>query len=159
MIRTLLLILGCISFIVVMGAAVYEHAALVPVWTSAVPASLTMFQGEYALRPWNFWIPIHPTTVTLLLIGLIANWRTPRRNYVIAGLGGYLFVLAVTFAYFVPELFALVVNTPYSPTVDAELTRRANLWEALSLVRLGFIFLCAVTLLLGLSKPGEQKLS
>ena len=159
MIRTLLLILGCISFIVVMGAATYEHAAVVPIWTAAVPSSLTMFQGEYALQPWNFWIPIHPITVLLLVVGLIANWRTPRRNYVIAGLGGYLLVLAVTLTFFVPELVALVVNTPYSPTVDAELTRRANLWEVLSLVRLGFIFLCAVTLLLGLSKPGEEKLS
>ena len=159
MIRTLLLILGCISFIVVMGAAVYEHAAVVPSWTKAVPGSLTMFQGEYAVRPWNFWIPIHPTTVTLLLMGLIANWRTPRRNYVIAGLGGYLLVLAITFSYFVPELLVLVVNTPYSPTVDAELTRRANLWEALSLVRLGFIFVVAVVLLLGLSRPAEDKLS
>ena len=159
MIRTLLLILGCISFIVVMGAATYEHAAVVPIWTSAVPVSLSMFQGEYALHPWNFWVPIHPITVTLLVIALIANWRTPRRNYVIAGFGGYLLVLAVTFAYFVPELLALVVNTPYSPTVDAELTRRAELWETLSLVRLGFIFVLAVVLLLGLSNPAEDKLS
>ena len=158
MIRTLLLILGCISFIIVLGAATYEHAAVVPVWTSAVPASLHMFQGEYRLAAWNFWIPVHPITVSVLVVALIANWRTPRRSYIIAGLAGYLAVLAATFAFFVPELLALV-QTTYSSTVDTELTRRANLWEALSLVRLGFIFIVAVVLLLGVSKPAEDKLS
>ena len=157
MIRTLLLILGCISFIVVMGGATYEHVAVVPVWTSAVPASLAMFQGEYGLVPWNFWIPVHPITVTVLVIALIANWRTPRRNYILGGLAGYLGVLAVTFTFFVPELWALV-RTTYSSAVDAELTHRANLWEALSLVRLGVIFVIAVVLLLGLSKPAPDKL-
>jgi len=158
MIRTLLLILGCISFIIVMGAATYEHAVVVPAWTAAVPASLAMFQGDYGLYPWHFWIPVHPITVGLLVIALIANWRTQRRNYIIAGLAGYIAVLAVTFTFFVPELLALV-QTTYSATVDAELTRRAHLWETLSLVRLGFIFIVALILLLGLSKPAEDRLS
>ena len=157
MVRTLLIILSCISFIVVMGGATYEHVAVVPVWISAVPASLAMFQGEYALAPWNFWIPIHPITVTLLVIALIANWRTPRRGYVLMTLIGYLAILAVTFAYFVPELLSLI-KTAYSPTVDAELTRRAGLWETLSLVRLGCLFALAVVLLLGLSKSESARL-
>src|SRR5687768_10544311 len=80
MIKTLLLILGSISFIIVIGGATYEHAAVVPVWASAVPASLAMFQGEYGLAASNFWIPIHPITLALLLAALIANWRTGRRN-------------------------------------------------------------------------------
>ena len=158
MLRTLLLILGCISFIVVMGGATYEHVGIVPVWTSAVPASLAMFQGEYGIVPWHFWIPIHPITVSLLVIALIANWRTPRRNYIIAGLGGYIAVLAATFTYFVPELFALM-GTTYSATIDPKLTRRANVWETLSLVRLGVIFVIAVVLLLGLSKPSPDRSS
>jgi hypothetical protein len=157
MIRTLLLILGCISFIVVIGGAIYEHLAVIPVWSSAVPASLAMFQGEYALVPLNFWMSIHPITVALLVIALIANWRTPRRNYVLTTLIGYLTILAVTFAYFVPELMSLI-HTAYGPTVDAELTRRAGLWETLSLVRLGGLFALAVVLLLGLSKSTDERL-
>lgn len=157
MLRTLLLIPACISFIIVIGGATYEHLAVVPVWTAAVPASLTMFNGEYGLVAQNFWIPIHPLTIVLLVLGLIANWSTERRVYVAAALGGYLVILAVTFVFFVPELM-LLIATPYSQTVDAELTRRANLWEALSLVRLGVLGLLAFALLLGLSKPGEQKI-
>jgi uncharacterized membrane protein len=151
MIRTILLIFGCISFIVVMGGAVYEHAAVVPVWTRAVPASLTMFQGEYGLAAGNFWIPIHPVTIALLVMGLIANWKTPRRNYIGLTLIGYIGVLVVTSLYFVPELMSLIQSS-YSPTVDAELTRRAQRWETLSLVRLGFLFVLAVVLLMGLTK-------
>ena len=107
MIKTILLILGCISFIIVIGGATYEHAAVVPVWSSAVPKSLSMFQGEYGLAPANFWIPVHPVTMILLTSGMIANWKTPRRAYVIAAILGYAAVLAVTFMYFVPELMTI----------------------------------------------------
>ena len=157
MIRTLLLILGCISFIIVIGGATYEHAAVVPVWTSAVPASLHMFQGEYGLEAWNFWIPVHPITMTLLVTGLIANWGTARRNYVIATILGYAAVLAVTFVYFVPELMS-IIQSSYSATIDADLTRRALTWQSLSLVRLTFLVVLAIVLLLGLSKPADSKL-
>ena len=157
MIRTLLLILGCISFITVIGGATYEHAAVVPVWTSAVPMSLHMFQGEYALAASNFWIPVHPITMLLLVTGLIANWRTDRRNYVLTAILGYAGVLAATFVYFVPELMSLVQSS-YSATIDVDLTRRALTWQTLSLVRLGFIIVLAIVLLLGLSKPADSKL-
>ena len=157
MTRTLLLILGCISFIIVIGGATYEHAAVVPVWTSAVPASLHMFQGEYGLAGWKFWIPVHPVTMVLLVTGLIANWRTERRNYVLVAIIGYAAVLGVTFAYFVPELMS-IVQSSYSATIDADLTRRALLWQTLSLIRLAFMVVIAIVLLFGLSKPGDSKL-
>ena len=154
--RTFLLILGGISFITVIGAAVYEHLAVVPVWASAVPASLAVFQGEYALRAQNFWIPIHPVTLILVASALVLNWQTPRRNFILTTLAGYLLVLVITFIYFVPELMALT-QSAYSTAVDPELTRRAGLWETLSLVRLAFLFVLAVLLLHGLSLPAEDR--
>ena len=156
MIRTLLLILGCITYIIVIGGATYEHAAVVPVWTSAVPASLTMFQGEYGLAAANFWIPVHPVTIVLLVTALIANWRTPRRPYILATLVGYVAILAVTFVYFVPELMA-ITQSPYGAFIDPDLTRRAKRWELLSLIRLGCLIVLALILLLGLSKPPQPK--
>jgi hypothetical protein len=157
MVRTLLLIFASISYVIVIGGAVYEHLAVVPVWSAAVPKSLSMFQGEYGLAAWNFWIPVHPITMALLVIGLIPNWGTERRNYVLATILGYAAVLGVTFAYFVPELMALVQSS-YSATIDADLTRRALTWQSLSLVRLAFIVVLAIVLLLGLSKPADSKL-
>lgn len=158
MIKKLLLILASISFIIVIGGATYEHAAVVPVWTAAVPASLSMFQGEYRLAAENFWIPVHPITLVLLVASMVANWTTPRRKFIIATLLGYAAILGLTFMYFVPELMALT-QSAYSSTFDTELTRRANLWETLSLVRLGALIVLAVVLLLGLSKPIEERLS
>lgn len=156
MVRTALLIFACISFIIVIGGATYEHAAVVPQWTSAVPASLSMFQGEYGLAASNFWIPVHPVAIVLFLLALIANWRTERRKYILIALTGYVAILGMTFVYFVPELMA-IIQTSYSLSVDPELTRRAQFWEMLSLVRLAILITLAVCLLTGLSKQVETQ--
>jgi hypothetical protein len=157
MVRTISLILASISFIIVIGGAVYEHLAVVPVWSAAVPASLTMFQGPHALAAQNFWIPIHPTTLLLMLAALLFNWKTERRKFILTTIGGYVLVLGITAVYFVPELMSLT-QTTFSTNVDIQLTRRANLWESLSLIRLAFLLTLAFVLLLGLSKPGRGAL-
>lgn len=152
--RTVSLIFACISFLIVIGGATYEHLAVVPVWSAAVPASLSMFQGDHALAAANFWIPIHPVTIVLLSIALLLNWPTERRKFILTTLSGYLLVIAITALYFVPELMTLT-QTTYSTAVDPELTRRANQWETLSLIRLGFLIILAFTALLGLNKQTE----
>ena len=154
--RILSYILASTSFITVIGGAVYEHLSSVPVWSSAVPASLAMFQGEYAITPFRFWMPIHPITVLLLLVAMVLNWKTERRKYILCTVAGYAAVLLVTFLFFVPELLAITQST-YSSTVDAALTNRAKTWESLSLVRLGGMLLLAVTLLFGLSRTDSSQ--
>ncbi|MEO5860075.1 MAG: hypothetical protein ABIR33_14140 [Pyrinomonadaceae bacterium] len=156
MVRNFIIILASISFIIVIGGAVYEHRALVPVWSSAVPASLTVFQGEYRLTPEKFWVPIHPVTVVLMIAALVANWASDRRALILAPLVGYVVVLAITFFYFVPELMA-ITQTPFSETVDAALTARASTWETLSLVRLGSLILMAISLLSSLATPIDSR--
>ncbi len=150
-VRTISLVLAAISFVSVIGGAVYEHLAVVPVWASAVPASLTMFQGEYALAAGRFWIPIHPVTLVLLVAALILNWRTERRGHIIATIAGYAAVLAITTVWFVPELMA-ITQSAYAQTIDPNLTQRAQTWETYSLIRLAFLIILAINLLFGLSK-------
>lgn len=150
-IRTFVLILGAISFIIVIGGAVYEHTALVPVWTNAIPASLSMFQGEYGLRPINFWSWVHPVTMLLLVLALVLNWRTARKPYIILVIGGYFLALLVTFIYFVPELL-LLTQTAFSTSIDPDLTARGGRWESLSLFRLAFMFLLAIVLLFAVAR-------
>lgn len=153
--RTLILVLASISFITVIGGAVYEHAGVVPVWTKAIPASLSMFQGEYAMTPANFWRAIHPVTMLLFVAALILNWKTPRRFNIIVPIVGYVLVLVITFAYFVPELIALT-QTAYAPTIDSALTARGRTWEFYSLIRLAFLLVLAVILLFGVSKDADK---
>ena len=155
-IRTLLLISGCISFVIVLGGAVYEHLNMVPRWKLAPPASLTMFQGEYGINAPRFWKLIHPIALSLMLASLITNWKTARRKYILSSVGAYVLVLIITFIYFVPELI-LIMQTPYQPVTDNGLVSRANTWEKLSLMRMVFIFGIAGILLFALTKGNENK--
>lgn len=150
----LLLSIAALSYIVAIGGATYEHLAFVPQWTAAPPASLAMLQGPYGLMAQNFWIPIHPITLLLMTAALLINWRGPRRKTIALALGGYVLVLIITFAFFVPELIA-ITTTPYSATVDASLQVRAARWETMSLVRLAFLVVVALVMLSALTLPNK----
>lgn len=154
--KTFILIAAAISSITVIGAAVYEHTTLVPTWSAAPPASLAMFQGDYGFSAETFWKSIHPVSILLLIATLIANWKTDRRRLISIALGGYVLILVVTAIYFVPELLE-IINTPYSTTVDPSLVKRAQLWETLSLVRLGFLIVLFGGLLYSLTKGNETR--
>ncbi len=146
----ILLIMASIAFITTIGAAIYEHATIVPVLSIAPPRSLSMFQGEYGIQPTNFWMPVHPVTILLLAAAMIANWKQPRRKQILIVFCGYLLILVITAAYFVPELLAITTST-YSAAMSADLTVRANMWEKLSLLRLSMLLVLAGILLRSLS--------
>ena len=152
--RDTFLILGSIFFIIVVGGAVYEHVAFVPQWSAAVPASLSSLQGDYGLKAEYFWMGIHPITLLFLIGALIVNWKNLRRRNILITLGGYVLILIITSIYFVPELIDLQ-DTPYTTSVDNALTQRAGMWETLSLIRLGVLFILAYILLSALPKSGQ----
>lgn len=155
--RDFIYALACLSFAVVIGGAVYEHLAVVPRWAMAPPASLAMFQGEYGLNPTAFWKPIHPITLLLFAASLVVSWKWERRKNILIATIGYVVVLVVTFAFFVPELIA-ITTTPYSAAINVDLAKRAQLWEMLSLVRLTFLIMLSLVLFLGLTKNEERHL-
>lgn len=149
--KDLLYSISCLAFAIIIGGAVYEHLNVVPQWAAAPPASLAMFQGEYGLKPELFWMIIHPVTILLFVVTLILHWRSARRkNLLIVG-SAYVVILIITSVFFVPELIS-ITSAAYSPTPDAELTRRAKLWEILSLVRLAVLVILSIILFTGLTK-------
>ena len=148
--KDLLLILASICFVVVFGAAVYEHIAVVPVWSAGPPASLHIFQGDHALKAENFWMMIHPITLLFMIGALVVNWRTARKRNILTVLICYALILAITTVYFVPQLIGFM-ETPYNDTVDADLTSRAGMWEMLSIIRMVFIAILAYLLLKSLT--------
>lgn len=155
-IKNLIYALTALSFTVVIGGAIYEHLAVVPIWSAAPPRSLAMFQGEYGLRPETFWKLIHPVTLVLFVLTLILSWKSARRRNVLIGFIGYVVVLAVTATYFVPQLMA-ITRTAYANTIDASLTERAATWEMLSLARLAILIALSLTLFLGLTKTSHPR--
>jgi len=152
--KDFLLIGACMLFGIVLGAAVYEHLAVIPKWNAAIPSSLSMFQGKYGLQAQYFWVPIHPFTIIFMVAALIANWHNSRRKNILYALTGYVLILIVTYIYFVPTLIRLI-ETPYSETVDEALTNSGATWEILSLLRLVFIVIISYLLLSSLTKPAE----
>lgn len=154
--RNILYALTCLSFSVIVGAAIYEHTALWPAAFSEPPRSLAVFQGPYKLNAGMFWIPVHPITLLLLVVTLVLSWKTRRRKNVLIPLAGYVVILLTTFTFFVPELMDLT-GTPYSDTIDASLQSRGSRWIMLSLVRLAVLIVLAMALLLGLAKGEERK--
>jgi cytochrome bd-type quinol oxidase subunit 2 len=153
--KNLIYSFACLSFAIIIGAAVYEHLAVVPQWAAHPPRSLSMFQGEYGLRAQNFWIPIHPVTLVLLIITLLLSWKTPRRINVLTTLLVYVAILAITAVYFVPELLE-ITGTPFSETDDKDLYDRAEMWEILSLIRLVVLIVLSIILFLGLTKNNTR---
>jgi hypothetical protein len=152
--KDLLLILASICFIIIVGAATYEHLAVIPQWSAAPPSSFSLFNGKYPLRAQYFWIPVHPVTVLLMAGALITNWKNSRKKNILTVFIGYLAILVITYVYFVPQLMTFM-ETPYQDTVDEALLAKASMWETLSLIRLVVLFVLSYILLSALTKPNE----
>ena len=133
------------------GGAVYEHLNMVPQWSAAPPASLSMFQGEYGINQGLFWMIIHPVIIFLFLVTIVLHWKTARRKNLVTTLIVYIIILVITSIYFVPELIR-ITTTPFTTVADAELTKRAGLWEILSIARLIVLLVLSVILFVGLTK-------
>jgi hypothetical protein len=153
--KNLIYSLTCLSFSIVIGAAVYEHLAVVPQWSAAPPASLAMFQGEYGLNAGSFWTKIHPITLLLFISTLVLHWKSERRRNILIAFIGYVLIILVTGIYFVPELMD-ITGTAYSDTIDEGLQSRASLWETLSQLRLIVIIGLVIYLILGLTKVNAK---
>jgi hypothetical protein len=149
--KSIVYALTCLSFSVVIGAAIYEHIAVVPRWSAAPPLSLSMFRGKYGLNPTPFWKAIHPVTLILLAASIILFWKTGARWHLLITSVGYVLILLITFIFFVPELIA-ITGSAMSGNADISLTKRAGLWETLSLVRLSVLVVLSIVLFLGLTK-------
>jgi hypothetical protein len=149
--------ISCLSFAIIIGGAVYEHLNVVPQWAAAPPVSLSMFQGEYGLKPDLFWKMIHPVTILLFTITLIIHWKSDRRKPLSIVFISYAIILVITAIYFVPELISITTST-FTPVADPGLTKRASLWETLSLVRLGVLVILAIILFTGLTKANQSVL-
>lgn len=154
-IKNLIYALTCLSFSLILGGAAFEHVTIIPIMSMAPPRSLAMFQGDFGLHPESFWSIVHPVTVLLFLATLILNWKSAARRSVLISFAGYIVILAISAVYFIPEVKA-IMGTTYSDTVDPILTKRTDLWEMLSLARLGIAILLSLILFLGLTKSADS---
>jgi hypothetical protein len=124
---------------IVCGAALYEHVAVIPVWTRNPPETIAFLQPPNGLQAAIWWQSIHPIVLLSLVAALVACWRNqPVRRSIAAIIGGYVVVLALTAAWFVPELLTLTTD-PTAEIDPAEWKMRADRWEVMSLARIAFM--------------------
>jgi hypothetical protein len=94
----LTLALAAVGALLQAGAQLFAVLVIVGTVTQAPPRSLAMYAGEYGYNSAPFWERVPPLILVLLLVALAANWRTPRRRFVLGAVLTY--VLAGLFAGF-----------------------------------------------------------
>ncbi|MBV8545968.1 MAG: DUF1772 domain-containing protein [Acidobacteria bacterium] len=118
------------------GAGLFESRVLVPLWASSPPGSVHAY-NETAIKADSgrrLWIFLTPITGLISLLNLFAAWFAvgPQRPWWLISSITSVFVIAITFAYFVPVLLRLPKASSISPDV---LTRTVRLWVRLNWIR------------------------
>jgi hypothetical protein len=122
-------------YLLMNGAQIFETALIVPAWTTAPPASLGLFQGEYGLDFKTFWIVFHSLHEITFILALVFCWKLKAvRHWVLVLLLVHMAVRVWTLAYFAPTIIGFQ-SMPPSPSVDPALVREAARWRTLNLIR------------------------
>jgi hypothetical protein len=129
MISEILLWLFAINLGVVVGAGLYEHRIVVPIWASAPPQSFG--KPEVGLRFW-----LYVTTIPLTFLTLannLAAWMYDgaARTWWLAATLIIVAERIATFTYFVPTLLALQNEQSSAPDALSRFAR----WRTMNLVR------------------------
>jgi hypothetical protein len=154
--RNVTLMAALASSLIQIGAQLFAISVMVRTLVQAPPRSLAILDGPYGYDSSAFWDTVPPITALLLVIALLANWKTQRRNLLLIGLGA--FVLAgVTAGVFLEPAFAEIVGDGYRDAVDPALQQRAAEWYKLDWAVWGFSLVSGVALLIALVRPGTSR--
>ena len=151
-VRNLTLMAAITSCFLQVGGGLFAISVLINTLTAAPPRSYAILEGVYRYDSSAFWETLPPISAVMLVIALIANWRTHRRWLVAAALA--LFVLGGLLAGMLlePE-FAKITEGGYRDTVDADLQNRARCFYVLDWAVWSVTLLAGLTLLLALARP------
>ena len=150
--RNLALFAATVSALLQAGAQLFAVAVVVGKVTEAPPRSLAMYAGDYGYDSGPFWEVMPTVTLVLLLLALVANWRTERRRLLIGAVAAFL--LAGLFAVFVMgPLQSEVVSAGFADAVDPALAARAARWHAYDWVSWVLTLIPGVLLVLTLGSP------
>lgn len=143
MIGQIIFWLFAIALGIELGAGLYETLVVVPVWSAAIPDSVTAYyqlnvtQPQFALNAGpRFWMFFTPTLGLLSIATLLSARGTNslHRKWRVAGAGLTLFVVLCTFAWFVPNIIKLLGPDVLTMTRE-DLASTANAWVNLNWVR------------------------
>ena len=134
------------------GAQLFALVVVAGTVAEAPPRSFAMFQGEYGYNSSIFWNTVPLITFVLLIITLVTNWKTRRRNLLLLALT--MFIIGGLMAGFVLEpIFEEMKATGYRDEIDPILQSRAATWYALDWAVWSLGFVAGISLLLALIRP------
>ena len=145
-----------VSYFMQYGGQLFALVVSASTVAKAPPRSFAMYQGEYGYDSSAFWDTVPTITAILFVIGLVANWRTSRRNLLL--FAAAMFVVGAILATFLlmPE-FAELQAIPFSDVVDPDLQRRAARWLSLDWAVWSLGAISGIALLFALARPVTAK--
>lgn len=141
-ISKLILWLFVITLGVEIGAGLYETILVVPLWASGAPESVVGYYQQNVANPQfalnagpRLWMFLTPSVGLLAVATLLTGFKTvpQHRTWRLAGSLLAIFVVAVTFAWFVPNIMRLTYDVPNMTAADMAIT--AKWWVNLNWVR------------------------
>jgi hypothetical protein len=153
--RNIALLAVVASWFIQIGGQLFALIAVDSVLVMAPPRSFAMLQGEYRYDSDAFWSTVPPITDLLLIVALIANWKTQRRKILLMA-----FVISVVVAvvsiFYVDPLFNALNAIGYRDEVDPALRHQAAVWHAIEWAVCGVNLLGGFALLLALLRPATR---
>ena len=136
----------------------YSHIVYMPAYLGHLPESNNLIRGEYGLKDENFWMFIHPFAILSTIVSLFLNWKMKERRKLISITAViYGMVIIATAIYFVPGLLAFA-KADQAGLAPATLYEQGQLWQRLSWMRGGCMFVGFLLLLAALTKNVDKKM-
>jgi hypothetical protein len=124
-----LLWLFTINLGIAVGAGLYESRVVVPMWRSALPASLRT--PDSGLRFWAIATTVPLTLLTIASLAVAAQLKGPAGHWWLIAAAMTAGERAATFGYFIPTMLRLQRST----MAPAEISQRFDRWAQRSWVR------------------------
>jgi hypothetical protein len=134
------------------GAQLFALVVVAGTVSKAPPRSFAMFQGEYGYNSSAFWSTVPTITFVLLVVALVANWKTGRRKLLLLALTMFI-VGGLMAGLFLEPVFDEMKAMGYRDEVDPVLRSRAATWYALDWAVWGIALVSGLALLLALIRP------
>jgi MFS family permease len=144
------------SYLIQLGAGIFALSVIGRVLVAAPPRSFAMLEGSYGYDSSAFWEVMPAITAVLLLVALIANWKTRRRGLLLAVLAIFVATGVIMGAVIGPMLSEIVAGG-YQDAVDPELQRRAFMWYASDWSAKGLDVTAIVLLIVALTRTPVER--
>jgi len=150
--RNIALIALIVSCFLQIGAQLFAISMVASTVVEAPPRSFAIIEGPHRYDSSAFWNTVPPITAILFVVGLAANWKTPRRKLLIIAFALFL-IAGVSAGVLVEPEYAAIIAVGYSDRVDPALRSRAASWLAYDWGVWGISLLAGMALLLALVRP------